>query len=306
MNTQQPNALRLAHALSGGKMIDDSTEWADTLHAAAAELRRQHARIEELEAQLSAIGAGGVEAPAAPVSTYVEVRECSDCGHVGINDTDGSKAACNTCDWQGDSPREDKCPGCNRVGTMSAACPKCGSRTLLLAETHLLAAAPQAVQAAVPVGGQSRFKGEKDWQWCSAEHVAMVLATPSEWQNYEVRYVYAHPAEGVPVQVVELEVDDLIDRLLNAQQDLNLAANVHMDQSIASASTLLDEVEIALRTLADTQPAAQGMDAQTLKHISALSELVRMPNAEHFADAHNAAVRHLRSLAAQAKQGERP
>ncbi len=52
------------------------------------------------------------------------------------------------------------------------------------------------------------------------------------------------------------------------------------------------------------QPAAQGLDAQTIKHISALSELVRMPNAEHFADAHNAAVRHLRALAAQVKQGE--
>ena len=49
MNTQQPNALCLAHTLSGGKLIDDSTEWADTLHAAAAELRRQHARITELE-----------------------------------------------------------------------------------------------------------------------------------------------------------------------------------------------------------------------------------------------------------------
>ena len=59
--TQQPKALRLAHALSGGKLIDDSTEWADTLHAADAELRHQHARIAELEAQLSAIGAGGVE-----------------------------------------------------------------------------------------------------------------------------------------------------------------------------------------------------------------------------------------------------
>ena len=113
----------------------------------------------------------------------------------------------------------------------------------------------------------------------------------------------AHPAEGVPAQAVELEVDDLIDRLLNAQQDLNLAANVHMDQSIASASTLLDEVEIALRTLAATHPTQQGLDAQTIKHISALSELVRMPNAEHFADAHNAAVRHLRVIAAQAKQG---
>ena len=58
--TQQPEALRLAHTLSGGKLIDDSTEWADTLHAASEELRHQHARIAELEAQLSAIGAGGV------------------------------------------------------------------------------------------------------------------------------------------------------------------------------------------------------------------------------------------------------
>lgn len=33
-----------------------------------------------------------------------------------------------------------------------------------------------------------------------------------------------------------------------------MAANVHMDQSIASASTLLDEVEITLRTLAATHP----------------------------------------------------
>ena len=48
-STEQPEALRLAHALSGGKLIDDSTEWADTLHAADAELRRQHARIAELE-----------------------------------------------------------------------------------------------------------------------------------------------------------------------------------------------------------------------------------------------------------------
>ena len=73
--TQQPEALRLAHTLNGGKLIDDSMEWADTLHAAAAELLHQHARITELEdvadmaikriaeleAQLSAIGAGGVE-----------------------------------------------------------------------------------------------------------------------------------------------------------------------------------------------------------------------------------------------------
>ena len=55
--TQQPEALRLAHALSGGKLIDDSTEWMDTLHAAAEELRRQHALIEELEAKHAAANA---------------------------------------------------------------------------------------------------------------------------------------------------------------------------------------------------------------------------------------------------------
>ena len=141
--TQQPEALRLADKYEVEGFLQDHRFAKDHwCRQAAAELRSQHARIAELEAQLSAIGAGGVEAPAAPVSTYVEVRECPDCGHVGINDTDGSKAACNTCEWYGDSPREDKCPGCNRVGTMSAACPKCGSRTLLLAETHLLVAAP--------------------------------------------------------------------------------------------------------------------------------------------------------------------
>ena len=53
-STQQPEALRLAHTLSGGKLIDDSMEWADTLHAAAEELRRLHARITELEAKLAA------------------------------------------------------------------------------------------------------------------------------------------------------------------------------------------------------------------------------------------------------------
>ncbi|MDH1816261.1 hypothetical protein [Comamonas aquatica] len=71
-------------------------------------------------------------------------------------------------------------------------------------------AAPQAVQAAVPDAGQSRFKGEKDWHWCSPEHVAMVLATPSEWQGYEARYLYAHaapahPAEGVPATIRMLD-----------------------------------------------------------------------------------------------------
>ena len=71
----------------------------------------------------------------------------------------------------------------------------------------------------------------------------------------------------------------------------------------AAREPLLARITELEAQLAATHPAQQGLDAQTIKRISALSELVRMPNAEHFADAHNAAVRHLRVIAAQAKQG---
>jgi hypothetical protein len=77
---------------------------------------------------------------------YVECRECSNCGHIGINDDAAGMAACNTCDWNGPSPKEDHCPGCGRDGTMSGSCPECGYRTNLLAEAHL--AAPGAAIAA--------------------------------------------------------------------------------------------------------------------------------------------------------------
>ena len=49
MNNTQSNALRLADALDGNA----KTNW--TREEAAAELRHQHARIAELEAQLEAI-----------------------------------------------------------------------------------------------------------------------------------------------------------------------------------------------------------------------------------------------------------
>ena len=51
---KQPEALRLADQLR-------ALSFGGTCILAAAELRRQHARIADLEAQLSAIGAGGVE-----------------------------------------------------------------------------------------------------------------------------------------------------------------------------------------------------------------------------------------------------
>ena len=52
---QVPEALRLANVCS------NLTRHSMDAHLIAAELRRQHARIAELEAQLAAIGVGGVE-----------------------------------------------------------------------------------------------------------------------------------------------------------------------------------------------------------------------------------------------------
>ena len=55
----QPEALRLALSID---LMDTFTDYQqEELNKAAAELRRQHTRIAELEAQLAAIGAGGVE-----------------------------------------------------------------------------------------------------------------------------------------------------------------------------------------------------------------------------------------------------
>lgn len=55
MTTEKPEALRLARELEGVYPVNIQDQ-----EAAAAELRRLHAKVTELEAQLEAIGAGGV------------------------------------------------------------------------------------------------------------------------------------------------------------------------------------------------------------------------------------------------------
>ncbi|MGX4726117.1 hypothetical protein [Pseudomonas corrugata] len=67
----------------------------------------------------------------------VEVRQCDNCNHVGINDSAVGVGACHSCEWQGVEPTEDKCPGCDSKNCMAAACPKCGARYALLAEENL-------------------------------------------------------------------------------------------------------------------------------------------------------------------------
>ena len=122
-------------------------------------------------------------------------------------------------------------------------------------------------------------------------------------------------AQAVPSSVIAGAIFDFAGYLITLPQKAAIhCSEVHDAVPMVKAITewckrrnlcTADARVEAWREAIATHPTQQGLDAQTIKHISALSELVRMPNAEHFADAHNAAVRHLRSLAAQAKQGEK-
>lgn len=52
------------------------------------------------------------------------------------------------------------------------------------------------------------------------------------------------------------EIDAIIERLLDAQQDINLAANETMRQALCDASALIDELEKLLMRVKSAAPAA--------------------------------------------------
>ena len=121
-NTQQPEALRLSHALSGGKLIDDSTEWADTLHAAATKLLRQHARIEELEAQLAAATSVVPQGyRLQPLSEYDAM-----CAYIAAAAPQPAEVECMTCNGYGavgNPTNAEPCPDCTPPGHLADAAP---------------------------------------------------------------------------------------------------------------------------------------------------------------------------------------
>lgn len=105
-------------------------------------------------ANMQRIAVRALEAQAAPAAVvYAEARECSHCNHVGINDSADGVAACISCAWHGDSPKDDKCPECEAEGTMTASCPKCHHEYRLLADASIATPAlPAAEPAHAAVG----------------------------------------------------------------------------------------------------------------------------------------------------------
>jgi len=72
------------------------------------------------------------------------------------------------------------------------------------------------------------------------------------WEAWQARAAIEAERQAMR-DPVEADTEDLIKRLLDAQQDINLAANEHMSQPLCDASALIDEIEQVLRRLS-TRP----------------------------------------------------
>jgi hypothetical protein len=112
-----------------------------------------HREARHAAAELAAAASSGrselLEALKGAERIYVECCQCDNCNHIGINDADGEKAACNSCDWTGATPQEDRCPGCGETGTMARACPQCGDHYRCVAEGHIDARGEPAARAII-------------------------------------------------------------------------------------------------------------------------------------------------------------
>lgn len=147
-----------------------------------------------------------VEANSAPLSSYepegeapqavahAEARECSSCGHIGINDSSDTLAACHNCDWSGPSPAEDHCPGCAQGSCMGAACPKCGAIYKLLAEAKIAAPAAQHVESGAPVQPQNvsdeRMAFDAYWSALESDDATeweLEICEQAAWQAWQAR-----------------------------------------------------------------------------------------------------------------------
>lgn len=79
--------------------------------------------------------------------------------------------------------------------------------------------ASRAALPAEPVAAQSRFEAcGQPWGSCSIEHARMVMAAPSEWKGYEVRFLYAQPVARTPLSDGEILAEQ--EKLIAAKDEL--------------------------------------------------------------------------------------
>lgn len=124
--------------------------------------------------------------------------------------------------------------------------------------------------------------------------------SPLDWgelRDDQVTQLLSRYSSGQPAASAEptAEIEDLIDRLLDAQQDINLAANENMSQPLCNASTLIDEVETVLRRLA--APVAQepvsvterwqgGDDSNMVSRVDTTAPVAAQEQTDHDEDAY--------------------
>ncbi|HIE0453917.1 TPA: hypothetical protein ACXJAB_001747 [Pseudomonas aeruginosa] len=143
------------HDRIAGTLRADAQRWREQFDC--MQLQRNHHRDRANAAQARV-------AELESATSYIEVRQCVNCRHIGINDA-ADYAACHDCRWTGPEPDEDKCPGCAGENCMAAACPECGGRYELVAEANIatpVAQAGQVPQAWLDVQAERRRQVENE------------------------------------------------------------------------------------------------------------------------------------------------
>lgn len=156
---------------------------------------------------------------------YVEYRQCDQCQHGGINDAAAGLAACHDCDWTGREPVEDKCPGCQSEDCMAAACPKCGSRYVLVASEDIAAPAAPAVKAEQvqcdTCHGQGEIcVGQQTFGYMSMQPPEPIMEVCPECGGEEAPSLPAAGAAGEEVEVVAFLMEpDLYEPYVSLSRD---------------------------------------------------------------------------------------
>ena len=176
-------------------------------------------------------------APVVPEgSIYVECRQCDKCQHVGINDAAHGLAACHDCDWSGNEPEDDKCPGCKSENCMAAACPECGARYALIASEDVAAAPAQGQQVECQECERLREENERlGWDYAAARNahdscLADLVATRAELSALKAQQVGQEPFGyladdgGSMVAFFRAEEKDQFDAFCAEAEPLNKVA----------------------------------------------------------------------------------